>query len=43
MYVILTVVFIILKVTKKIDWSWWWVFSPFLFQTVVSILFLMTI
>lgn len=26
--VILTIVFVILKLTKVIDWSWWWVFSP---------------
>lgn len=23
------VVFVILKLTDKIDWSWWWVTSPF--------------
>ena len=25
---ILTSIFIALKLTKYIDWSWWWVFSP---------------
>lgn len=25
---VLTIVFIVLKVTKVIDWSWWWVLSP---------------
>jgi len=25
---ILTIAFIILKLTDAIDWSWWWVFSP---------------
>lgn len=25
---ILTIVFVILKLTKVIDWSWWWVLSP---------------
>lgn len=25
---VLTVVFIILKLTDTIDWSWWWVLSP---------------
>ena len=25
---VLTVVFVILKLTDVIDWSWWWVFSP---------------
>jgi len=25
---LLTIVFIILKLTKHIDWSWWWVLAP---------------
>lgn len=25
---ILFVVFLVLKLTDKIDWSWWWVTSP---------------
>lgn len=25
---LLTVVFIILKLTKVITWSWWWILSP---------------
>ena len=25
---LLTIVFIILKLIDKIDWSWWWVLSP---------------
>jgi hypothetical protein len=25
---ILLIVFIILKLTHNIDWSWWWVLSP---------------
>jgi hypothetical protein len=24
----LTIIFLVLKLTKVIDWSWWWVFSP---------------
>ena len=24
----LTLLFIYLKITKQIDWSWWWVLSP---------------
>jgi len=24
----LTILFVILKLTDVIDWSWWWVFSP---------------
>ena len=25
---ILTAVFVTLKVTHQVDWSWWWVLSP---------------
>lgn len=25
---ILTLIFVILKLTGNIDWSWWWVVSP---------------
>lgn len=25
---LLTIVFIVLKLTDNIDWSWWWVISP---------------
>lgn len=25
---LLTVAFVVLKLTKVIDWSWWWVLSP---------------
>ena len=25
---LLTIVFVVLKLCKVIDWSWWWVFSP---------------
>ena len=25
---LLTIVFIVLKLTDVIDWSWWWVLSP---------------
>ena len=32
-------VFIVLKLTKVIDWSWWWVLSPFW----ISILFVLAI
>lgn len=27
-FCLLTVLFIGLKMTDNIDWSWWWVFSP---------------
>lgn len=25
---ILTIIFVLAKIFDKIDWSWWWVFSP---------------
>lgn len=25
---LLTIVFVVLKLTGNIDWSWWWVLSP---------------
>ncbi len=29
---LLTVLFVALKLTDNIDWSWWWVLSPVLFM-----------
>lgn len=26
---LLVVMFMYLKLTKQVDWSWWWVFSPY--------------
>lgn len=34
---ILTIVFIALKVTDVIDWSWWWVMSPILIHATINI------
>jgi len=34
---LLTIVFITLKLTKYIDWSWWWVLSPVLILGTVVI------
>lgn len=34
---LLTIVFIVLKLCKVIDWSWWWVASP-IWITVGAIL-----
>jgi len=38
---LLTIVFIVLKLTKFVAWSWWWVLSPiwisFLFWIVVIV------
>ena len=39
---LLTIVFIVLKLTNYIDWSWWWVLSPlwipFIIVIVVALL-----
>ena len=35
---ILTIVFITLKVTDVINWSWWWVMSPILIHAAISII-----
>ena len=42
---ILTVVFVIAKITGYIDWSWWWVFSPLWigFLLVVTIVALIAV
>lgn len=36
---ILGIVFIILKLTHTIDWSWWWVTAPFWIPLIFWILF----
>lgn len=35
---LLTIVFITLKLTNYIDWSWWWVLSPLWIVTVIVII-----
>ena len=32
---LLTIVFIVLKLIGKIDWSWWWVLSPIWITTIL--------
>lgn len=34
----LTIIFLILKLTNVITWSWWWVFSPMLFSVGLVLL-----
>ncbi len=34
---ILLLMFILLKLTGQIDWSWWWVLSPFLVPLVIGL------
>ena len=38
---LLTILFVGLKLTHYIDWSWWWVLSPTLFQIGLSVFFLL--
>jgi hypothetical protein len=41
---IVFLVFLILKLTDNIDWSWWWVFSPFWIPVALVIsIFVITI
>ncbi len=44
--VLVFVVFLVLKLTKKINWSWWWVTSPLWVGAIISLgmlgLFLIT-
>lgn len=35
---LLTVAFVVLKLTGYIDWSWWWVISPIWISIVVGLL-----
>lgn len=34
---IIGIVFVILKLTHNIDWSWWWVVSPFIAHASILI------
>lgn len=36
---VLTIVFIVLKLVGVIDWSWWWVLSPFWISLILVVLF----
>lgn len=38
---ILTIIFIVLKLTDTITWSWWWVLSPVLIPVGLVLLFLL--
>ena len=45
---LLGIVFIVLKLTNNIDWSWWWVLSPFwiplaLFLIIFILIFILKI
>ncbi len=36
----LTILFVYLKLTHQVDWSWWWVLSPILCSFSIAVLFL---
>jgi hypothetical protein len=38
---LLTILFVGLKLTNHIDWSWWWVLSPTLLLIALAFLFLL--
>ena len=35
---LLTILFIYLKLTGQITWSWWWVLSPIYFSLIIVII-----
>lgn len=37
---LLTIVFIVLKLTNVINWSWWWVLSPLLISIIIELIIL---
>ena len=37
---LLMVVFIVLKLTEVIAWSWWWVLSPIWISMILVVIFL---
>lgn len=38
---VLTIVFIVLKLTGVISWSWWWVFSPIWIDLLLAGIFIL--
>lgn len=40
---LLTILFIGLKLTGYITWSWWWVLSPLWIPFALAVLFLLTV
>lgn len=35
---LLTIVFIVLKLTKVISWSWWWITAPLWIPIAISVI-----
>lgn len=40
---LLALIFITLKLTRVIDWSWWWVLSPIWIPTVIALLIIVIV
>ena len=40
---LLALVFIVLKLTNSIDWSWWWVLSPVWISAILVVAILLPI
>ena len=40
---LLTIVFIVLKLCKIINWSWWWVLSPIWITTIFAIIIIFVV
>jgi len=38
---LLTIAFIVLKLTGYINWSWWWVLSPLWIETAIGLLIIL--
>jgi hypothetical protein len=38
---LLTILFVGLKLTNHIDWSWWWVMSPMIAQLGLALMFVL--
>lgn len=39
--IVLCLVFMILKLTGTIDWSWWWVFAPLWIMLILNVIVIM--
>lgn len=38
---VLVMIFVVLKLTHVINWSWWWVFSPYLIVAAIVLVALL--
>lgn len=40
---LLTLIFVVAKITGHIDWSWFWVFSPVIFSFGLAMVFIVLV